>query len=147
YVADNTSVSDNNTTSYKTQLNARLNYQTTIAENHNINALFVYSEEYWHTRSTGASRNDRLHPSITEINGALTNVISNSGSSASEGLRSYIGRLNYDAYDKYLFEFNFRVDGSSKFAEGSRYGFFPSVAVGWRFTEEAFLAPVLDSWM
>src|SRR5690606_9959229 len=95
----------------------------------------------------GASRNDRLHPSITEINGALTNVISNSGSSASEGLRSYIGRFNYDAYDKYLFEFNFRVDGSSKFAEGSQYGFFPSVAVGWRFTEEAFLAPYLNSWM
>ena len=147
YVADNVSVSDDNTTNYKTQLNTRLNYQTKIAEYHDINALFVYSEEYWHTRSTGASRNDRLHPTITEIDGALTNVISNSGSSASEGLRSYIGRLNYGAYDKYLFEFNFRVDGSSKFAEGSQYGFFPSVAVGWRFTEEAFLAPYLTSWM
>ena len=147
YVADNASVSDNNTTSYKTQLNGRLNYDTRIAENHNIRALFVYSEEYWHTRSTGASRNDRLHPSITEINGALTNVISNSGSSASEGLRSYIGRLNYDAYDKYLFEFNFRVDGSSKFAEGSQFGFFPSVALGWRFTEEEILAPYLNSWL
>lgn len=147
YVADNVSVSDNNTTSYKTQLNGRLNYRTRIAENHNLNALFVYSEEYWHTRSTGASRNDRLHPTITELNGALTNVISNSGSSASEGLRSYIGRLNYDAYDKYLFEFNFRVDGSSKFAKGSQYGFFPSVALGWRFTEEEFLTPFLSSWL
>ncbi len=147
YVAGNVSVSDNNTTAYKTQLNGRLNYQRRIAQNHNINALFVYSEEYWHTRSTGASRNDRLHPSITEINGALTNVISNSGSSSSEGLRSYIGRLNYDAYDKYLFEFNFRVDGSSKFAKGSQYGFFPSVALGWRFTEETFLAPYLSSWL
>jgi TonB-linked SusC/RagA family outer membrane protein len=147
FVADNAPVSDNNTTSYKTQLNGRLNYQTTIAEYHDISALFVYSEEYWHTRSTGASRNDRLHPTITEINGALTNVISNSGSSSSEGLRSYIGRLNYSAYDKYLFEFNFRVDGSSKFAQGSQYGFFPSVALGWRFTEETFLAPYLSSWL
>jgi|AGTN01.1.fsa_nt_gi TonB-linked outer membrane protein, SusC/RagA family/TonB-dependent outer membrane receptor, SusC/RagA subfamily, signature region len=147
YVADNASVSDNNTTSYKTQLNGRLNYHTRIAEYHDISALFVYSEEYWHTRSTGASRNDRLHPTITDINGALTNVISNSGSSASEGLRSYIGRLNYSAYDKYLFEFNFRIDGSSKFAQGSQYGFFPSVAVGWRFTEEAFLTPYLSSWL
>ena len=147
YVAENVSVSDNNTTAYKTQLNARLNYQTTIAEHHNLAAMFVYSEEYWHTRSTGASRNDRLHPSITEINGALTNVISNSGSSESEGLRSYIGRFNYDAFDKYLFEFNFRVDGSSKFTPESQYGFFPSVAVGWRFTEESFLAPALSSWL
>lgn len=147
YVAENVSVSDNNTTAYKTQLNGRLNYQTTIADHHNINALFVYSEEYWHTRSTNASRNDRLHPTITELDGALTNVISNGGNSASEGLRSYIGRLNYDAFDKYLFEFNFRVDGSSKFTEESQFGFFPSVAVGWRFTEESFLAPVFNSWL
>lgn len=147
YVADNAPVSNDIRVNYKTQLNTRLNYQTKIADNHDVNALFVYSEEYWHTRSTGASRNDRLHPTITEINGSLTNVISNSGSSASEGLRSYIGRLNYSAFDKYLFEFNFRIDGSSKFAQGSEYGFFPSVATGWRFTEEEFLQPHLASWL
>lgn len=147
YVADNAPVSDNNTTNYKTQLNLRANYQTTIAKHHDLSAMFVYSEEYWHTRSTGASRNDRLHPSMSEINGALTNVISNSGSSESEGLRSYIGRLNYSAYDRYLLEFNFRVDGSSRFAKGHQYGFFPSVAAGWRFTEEDFIRRHLSSWL
>lgn len=147
YVADNVGVSDNNTTNYKTQLNGRLQYETTIAQNHNIGAMFVYSEEYWHTRSTGASRNDRIHPSTSEINSALTNVQSNSGSSASEGLRSYIGRMNYSAYDKYLLEFSFRVDGSSKFIKGHQYGFFPTVAVGWRFTEEEFLKKYLSSWL
>ena len=147
YVADNVGVSDNNTTNYKTQLNGRLQYETTIAKNHHIGAMFVYSEEYWHTRSTGASRNDRIHPSTSEINAALTNVQSNSGSSASEGLRSYIGRLNYSAYDKYLLEFSFRLDGSSKFVKGHQYGFFPTVAVGWRFTEEEFLKKYLSSWL
>lgn len=147
YVADNVGVSDNNTTNYKTQLNGRLQYETTIAQDHNIGAMFVYSEEYWHTRSTGASRNDRIHPSTSEINSALTNVQSNSGSSASEGLRSYIGRMNYSAYDKYLLEFSFRVDGSSKFIKGHQYGFFPTVAVGWRFTEEEFLKKYLSSWL
>ncbi len=146
YVADNSGVSDNNTTSYKTQLNLRADYQTVIADNHSINAMFVYSEEYWHSRSTHASRNDRIHSSTSEINSALTNVISNSGSSYSEGLRSYIGRINYNAYEKYLLEMSFRVDGSSKFAKGAQYGFFPTVAVGWRFTEEDFLKDYL-SWM
>lgn len=47
--------------------------------------------------------------------------------------------MNYSAYDKYLLEFSFRVDGSSKFIKGHQYGFFPTVAVGWRFTEEEFL--------
>ena len=147
YVAQNANVSDNTTTSYKTQLNGRLNYDVKIGNYHDINAMFVYSEEYWHTRSTNASRNDRLHPTITELNGALTNVISNSGSSSSEGLRSYIGRLNYVALDRYLLEMNFRVDGSSKFSIGSQYGFFPSASIGWIFTEESFLQPYLSSWL
>lgn len=146
YVNDNAGVSDNTTTSYKTQLNARADYQTTIAENHSLSAMFVYSEEYWHSRSTGASRNDRIHPSVTELNAALTNVQSNSGSSYSEGLRSYIGRFNYSAFEKYLFEMSFRVDGSSKFSDGARYGFFPTVAVGWRFTEESFIKKAIP-WM
>ena len=147
YVADNTSVSDSNTTSYKTQWNARLNYNFNLFDTQDFALMFNYSEEYWHSRSTSASRNDRLHPTITEIEGALTNVISNGGSSYAEGLRSYIGRFNYTGWDKYLFEFNFRVDGSSRFAEGYRYGFFPSIAFGWRFTEESFLKPVFQSWL
>src|SRR6185436_16803312 len=82
---------------------------------------------------------DRLYPILHEIDAALTDIQSTGGNSSAEGLRSYIGRINYGAYNKYLLEANFRVDGSSKFLEGSRYGFFPSVAVGWRFTEEDFL--------
>ena len=54
---------------------------------------------------------------------------------------------NYSAYDKYLLEFSFRVDGSSKFIKGHQYGFFPTVAVGWRFTEEEFLKKYLSSWL
>jgi TonB-linked SusC/RagA family outer membrane protein len=55
--------------------------------------------------------------------------------------------LNYSAYDKYLLEFNFRYDGSSKFLPGSQFGFFPSAALGWRFTEENFLRSALEGWL
>ena len=147
YVADNTSVSDTNTTNYKTQWNARLNYNFNLFDTQDFALMFNYSEEYWHQRTMSASRNDRLHPTITELDGALTNVISNSGSSYAEGLRSYVGRFNYTGWDKYLFEFNFRVDGSSRFADGYRFGFFPSVAFGWRFTEESFIKPITQSWL
>ncbi len=57
-------------------------------------------------------------------------------------MRSFIGRVNYTLFDKYLFEFNFRSDGSSRFAKGHQWGFFPSAAVGWRVSEEAFFAPL-----
>lgn len=147
YVGENAGISNVTNTGYKTMLNGRLTYKTTIAENHDLSVLAVYSEEYWYARSQSSSRNDRLHPSLREVDAALTDVVSAGGNSSTEGLRSYIGRLNYAAFDKYLFEASFRYDGSSKFLPGSQYGFFPSVAVGWRFTEESFLQPLTESWL
>lgn len=139
YVGTNAGISNSTSTGYKTMLNGRLNYATKIANNHDIAAVLVYSEEFWYARSQGSSRNDRLHPSLREINAALTDIQSTSGTSNTEGLQSYIGKFNYTAYNKYLFEANMRVDGSSKFLDESRFGYFPSAALGWRFTEEGFI--------
>lgn len=139
YVGENAGVSNAMWVGFKTMFNTRLNYHHRFNENHDVSALFVYSEEYWHNRYLGAARNDRIHPDLSEIDAALTTIQSASGNSNAEGLRSYIGRLNYTAFNRYLFEANFRVDGSSKFLPGSQYGFFPSAALGWRFTEEKFM--------
>jgi TonB-linked SusC/RagA family outer membrane protein len=147
YVGNNAGISNSTSTGYKTMLNGRLNYATKIGTNHDIAALFVYSEEYWYARSQGSSRNDRLHPSLTEVNAALTDIQSTSGNSNTEGLQSYIGRFNYTGYNKYLLEANVRVDGSSKFLPESRFGFFPSVALGWKFTEEAFVQKYTDKFL
>ena len=147
YVGNNAGISNSTSTGYKSLFNGRLNYVKKFGQNHDIAVVAVYNEEYWYARSQGSSRNDRLHPSLTEINAALTDIQSTSGSSSTEGLRSYIGRLNYTAYNKYLFEANFRVDGSSKFLPGSRFGFFPSAAVGWKFTEEEFIQRLTDKFL
>ncbi len=147
YVGNNAGISNSTSTGYKSLFNGRLNYVKKFGKNHDIAVVAVYNEEYWYARSQGSSRNDRLHPSLTEINAALTDIQSTSGSSSTEGLRSYIGRLNYTAYNKYLFEANFRVDGSSKFLPGSRFGFFPSAAVGWKFTEEKFIQRLTDKFL
>ena len=147
YYGDNSGVGNYTNTGYKTQFNGRLDYATTIADNHEISALFVYAEEYWYNRYQMSSRNDRLHPSLHEIDAALTDIMGTGGNSNEEGLRSYIGRVNYAAFGKYLFEANFRYDGSSKFLDGSRYGFFPSASVGWRFTEEDFLKTFTDKFL
>ena len=147
YVGANAGVSNQTHTGYKTLLNGRLNYHKSFGSDHELSALFVYSEEYWYDRFQSSSRNDRLHPSLSEIDAALTDIQSTGGNSNTEGLKSYIGRLNYNAYGKYLLEGNFRVDGSSKFLPGSEYGFFPSVALGWRFTEEKFLQNFTDKFL
>jgi TonB-dependent starch-binding outer membrane protein SusC len=140
YVGANAGVGNYTNTGHKTMLTGRLNYNTKFGENHELSAMGVFSEEYWYDRYQGSSRNDRLHPSLREIDAALTDIQTAGGNSSAEGLRSYIGRLNYTAFDKYLLEANFRYDGSSKFLPGSQYGFFPSVAVGWRFLEEDFVS-------
>lgn len=147
YVGPNAGISNATNTGYKTLLNGRLNYHTVFKTNHDISALFVYSEEFWSDRYQFTSRNDRLYPTLHEVDAALTDIQGTGGNSSTEGLRSYIGRLNYTAFNRYLFEGNFRIDGSSKFLSGSQYGFFPSVAIGWRFTEETFIKGITDRFL
>lgn len=59
---------------------------------------------------------------------------------------SYLGRVNYSFLDRYLLTASIRADGSSRFGEENRFGYFPSVAVGWNVAEEAFLreSPVIS---
>lgn len=51
----------------------------------------------------------------------------------------FIGRINYSLNDTYLLQANLRADGSSKFAKGNRWGIFPSVSLGWKFSKEKFM--------
>jgi len=137
-VPENAPVNNYSSSGFKTQLNGKLNYHTIIGGNHDINIMGIYSEEFWYGRILNGYRYDRIHNSLHEINAALTNNVGVSGDSSTEGLLSFVGRLNYVAYDKYLLEANFRCDASSKFIGENQWGFFPSVSLGWRFMEENF---------
>lgn len=147
YVGANAGVSNQTNTGFKTLLNGSINYNRSFGKNHDVSALLVYSEEFWKDRYQGSSRNDRLHPSLREVDAALTDIQSTGGNSSTEGLRSYITRINYTAFNKYLFEASIRADGSSKFVEGSQYGYFPSAGFGWRFTEESFINKFTNKFM
>ena len=57
-------------------------------------------------------------------------------------LRSWIGRVNYTLLNRYLFTFTMRADGSSRFAKGHEWGYFPAAALAWRVKEESFLRDV-----
>ena len=59
-------------------------------------------------------------------------------------MASFFGRVNYSFRDRYLLTATLRADGASNFAKNNRWGYFPSVAVGWRFTEEEFLQPLTN---
>ena len=59
---------------------------------------------------------------------------------------SWFGRANYNLLGRYMFTFTMRADGSSKFADGKRWGYFPAGAIAWRISDEPFLASA-TSWL
>jgi TonB-linked SusC/RagA family outer membrane protein len=76
---------------------------------------------------------------LSSINAGSTDGLRNGGYKIKSTLGSYFTRLNYDFNGKYLFEANLRRDGSSKFADGHRWGWFPSFSAAWNLTGEKFL--------
>ncbi|MBW1655154.1 SusC/RagA family TonB-linked outer membrane protein [Flavobacterium quisquiliarum] len=71
--------------------------------------------------------------------GAAAELRTKSSSAVENELQSFFGRLNYGYDNKYLLTATMRADGSSKFGKNNRYGYFPSVALGWNITKEDFL--------
>ena len=115
-------------------------YQKTFNDKHELNLLFGATNE-----SFTFSRNEVKFKNTDEILGMPSGVpedISGSPSldgSLRESITSVLGRASYSYADRYYSEFSFRYDGSSKFAKDNRWGFFPSVSLGWRLSEEPFM--------
>src|SRR5690606_30938712 len=84
---------------------------------------------------------------IKTLNGG-TKVDIGTSDKQSYGIVSYFGRANYDYKGKYLISVNARYDGSSRFGHENYYGFFPSVSLGWRLSDEPFMESTdfLDDW-
>lgn len=119
-----------------------LNFDKTFG-NHSFNGFVGYTMQRFDNEfiflATSDFDDNRLGYNAVQAGKLKTLVIN--GSSA-EQLQSYLGRINYNLKEKYLITASARIDGSSKFGTGNKYGFFPSVAAAWRAKEESFLASV-----
>ncbi len=123
--------------------NIKLNYERQLGL-HNINAFIAY-EQSKNTRQTfGASRLNYPTIETPELSqgGSAANDRDNYGDSYNYTRRSYIGRIAYNFNEKYLAEVQMRIDGSSTFPDGERYGYFPAIAAGWRISEEGWFDDV-----
>ncbi len=107
-------------------------------DKHTLGLLGGFSIESFNDGNFSAYNQGYLGNELTELNAGSTSP-QVSGTSAQTKLISYFGRLNYNFSEKYLFEANARYDGTSRFAKGNRWGFFPSFSAGWRLSEEDFL--------
>jgi TonB-linked SusC/RagA family outer membrane protein len=132
-----TQLTRNYATSYSTLWNASLNYDNTFVEKHHIAALMLYEESYGQNYDLRAMRYFSMP--IPYLFAGDTENQEGYGSGLSESAnKALVGRLNYDFASKYILEFSFRYDGSSKFPKGKQWGFFPGVQLGYRISEEAF---------
>jgi TonB-linked SusC/RagA family outer membrane protein len=105
---------------------------------HYIKGLIGFNEEYGATHRVTTRSTQLITPIIHSLT-ATTGVKSNSDAKNEIMLRGMFYRLNYSYKDKYLFESNGRYDGTSRFPQKDRFGFFPSFSLGWRLSEEAFM--------
>ncbi|MDN5217253.1 TonB-dependent receptor [Fulvivirgaceae bacterium BMA12] len=109
-------------------------------DKHFVKAFVAYEQQEDDWDRFDAFRSGFLSAEIPEFNlgGGEPEQSSNSGFSRKFTRRNYFGRISYDYDQKYLAEVQFRYDGSSRFADGNRFGFFPSVSLGWRISEESW---------
>lgn len=128
-----------------------LNYTKTFGD-HSFDILAGQSLEKWGNGESISIKNSNSlfpgsydHAYISNTQGLDTTNTDISGEPSDAGsLVSFFGRINYNYKEKYLASVVMRADGSSNFARGKRWGYFPSVSAGWIITNESFMESVTD---
>ena len=116
-----------------------LNYNKQIGEDHNINIVAGYSAQTFNTSgySVEGQGFENEDYDLRDLGNATT-ITEADDTKEYTALQSWFGRANYSYKDRYLLTATFRSDGSSKFADGNRWGYFPAFSLGWRISEESF---------
>ena len=133
-----TQLNNNSAVTSNYQVEQRLNYNTTIGR-HKLDAMVAMTYEKNSSEGINAFKRKALgNDEIYQILDAQTAGDNTSGGKETSSMLSYLGRINYVYDDRYLATVNFRADGSSRFAKRNRWGYFPSVSLGWRVSNEEF---------
>ncbi|WP_430931600.1 SusC/RagA family TonB-linked outer membrane protein [Saccharicrinis sp. 156] len=128
-------LSDYGATNKNNLLDFYLNYNKDLDENHRMDATGGYSWQHF-------EREEYNYTTSIEAPGHPLEVDNDTESKTENYLVSFFGRLNYAYKNRYLLTGTFRYDGSSRFNEDNRWGFFPSAAFAWKIHEESFLQDV-----
>ena len=140
-------VSQSASSGHNTTFDNTLSYKFTVADQHQFDVLVGQSIEKWGMGSNiSASGNNSMFPGLFDyawVDNTKPTVLSQRGAGGSPwgsgALASFFGRANYNFKETYLASFTMRADGSSNFAKGKRWGYFPSMSAGWVMTNESFM--------
>lgn len=118
-------------------------YDFDITKGYHMQVMAGHEAQWGRYESLSASRKGFKSDAIHSLNVGDSSTATNEGDEGTPwSIESYYGRLNYNMFDKYLLTATLRTDGSSSFAKGHRWGWFPSVAAAWRINNESFLKNV-----
>lgn len=123
---------------YHTLMQFSLNYARSFQNKHNLSALLLFVEEYNNWDSFYAQREIAVNSEYL-LAGEDKNQLANMEGIGERTARGLVGKFNYDYQGKYLAEFSFRRDGSSRFPSNLRWGMFLGGSAGWRISEEHFI--------
>ncbi|MFO7853476.1 MAG: TonB-dependent receptor [Bacteroidota bacterium] len=137
--APKASLSHNNSKNRMITNRISFNYDQVFAKKHTVALMALYESIDYRYDYIEAARINFLTPSIHYLFGGSIENQSANGSATEMGRKSYIGRLNYSFKGKYLLEATLRADASAKFPSEEQWGYFPSLSVGWRLSEESFI--------
>lgn len=137
YPADGNSKEEGWSQTVTNQFNAQVAYETNLSKNY-LKLLAGMQTEELTNRGITAGRKGFEFDGFEELSHGNVSSASNSGSRDEWAMMSYFARINYSFDERYLLELNGRWDASSRFMEGHRWGFFPSLSAGWRISEESF---------
>lgn len=135
------SLSESRSEFLQTTWNTTLTYDATFLD-HGLTLLGGYSEIAYRGNTLWASGRNLYNNDIRALGQSDPENRDLSSGYSDWGLRSFFARLNYSFEDRYLIEVSTRYDGSSRFPAGDRYTLFPSIALGWRISEESFWEPL-----
>ncbi len=120
------------------------NYNKTLVNKHHIDAMLGGSQEENRFKDlTGSASKFENNDLKLLVHGQDNFAVD--GTYARNALRSFFGRVGYNYDYRYMFTFSARYDGSSRFGEGNKWGFFPSASFGWNIANEKFWSKYKDT--
>lgn len=116
-----------------------LTYGKTFAEKHNLNLMLGQEMSFSKWENQVGTATGFLSNSTPDLSAGDVTTSTTTGTKVTNSIASMFGRAFYSYDDRYLVTATIRRDGSSKFASGNKWGWFPSAALAWRISEEGFM--------
>jgi len=139
HFSDRAQIMKNNSQTMSLIWTNSLTYTKTFNYTHNLEVLLVGEHQSVDYSRVNASSTNLITDEVEQLSLSEASLSSNSSEYRREG---WVGRINYDYKGKYLIAASYRYDASSRFGSDNRWGDFPSLAAGWRISEESFMQGV-----